>query len=95
MVVDFGNGLQIKPRTMNVRENDLKLILEQMVDFESFIVNGYSLREYFEGQWWMPYFEIFNGPTYPYLVNDFWVRAEVFDEVFVAYEVREKFVEDE
>lgn len=71
---------------MKVRENELKLILEKIMDFESFSVNGYPLRDYFEVKGWIPQFEILNGPTYPYLVKDFWVREEVFDEDYAAYE---------
>lgn len=66
---------------MKIKENDLKSIVEQVIDFKSFEVNGYSLKEHFKVQGWMQFFNILNGPTYPFLVKDFWVRVEVYDEV--------------
>lgn len=69
--VESGKGFHIKLRIMKFIKNELTLILEQIVDFESYSVNGYPLREYFEVQGWMFYFEMPNEPTYPYLVKDF------------------------
>lgn len=40
-------------------------------------------------------FEILNGPTFPYLVKDLWVRAEVYDESSIYLEERQKIVENE
>jgi hypothetical protein len=50
--------LIIKPRTMTIRENELKLIIEQMVDFKSLRSNVHDLKEFFEVQGWVPYFEM-------------------------------------
>lgn len=80
---------------MKVRENELKLTMEEIVDFESFNVNGYPLKEYFEVQGWMPYFEMLNGPIYPYLVNNFLVREKKMDEDSASFEERQKIAEDE
>lgn len=35
-----------------------------------------------------------NGPTYPHLVKDFWVRAEAYDEFIIFVEENQKVVED-
>lgn len=86
MVIDYRNNLQIKPRTLKLREGDLKLIVEQIVDFESFWVNGYPLKAYFEAQGWMNFFDMLNGPTFSYLVKYFWVKLEVYDGGVAALE---------
>ncbi|XP_050878186.1 uncharacterized protein LOC127082005 [Lathyrus oleraceus] len=84
MVVDSGKALKIKHRTLMLRKDDLKLIIEQIVDFESFRVNGFSLKASFEVQGWINYFKMLNGPTSPYLVKDLWVKDGVYDECSVA-----------
>lgn len=54
----------------------------------------YPLKEHFKVQGWMYFFNILNGPTYPYLVNDFQVRDEVYNEVGASFEERGKIAED-
>lgn len=70
MVVNHGKALQIKPITLMLREEDLKLIIKKIIDFKPFRVNGFPLKAYFEAQWWVNYFEMLNGHTFPYLVKD-------------------------
>ncbi|KAI5390327.1 hypothetical protein KIW84_075583 [Lathyrus oleraceus] len=41
--VDSGASLWIRPKSSLLREEDLKLIIEQVVDFKSFAANGYPL----------------------------------------------------
>lgn len=36
-----------------------------------------------------------SGPTFPYLIKDFWVRAEVYDENSATLEENQKIVENE
>ncbi|XP_058741613.1 uncharacterized protein LOC131614000 [Vicia villosa] len=86
--MDSSESLQIKPRPLTLREYDLKLIIEKVVDFKSFAANGYPLREHFEAQDLMKFFDFLNGPTYPFPVKDFWVRAEVNDEHVALAEER-------
>jgi len=52
---------------------------ELIVDFESMKANGFNLKEAFEYQGWLSYFEILNCPTYTNPVKDFWVTTKVFD----------------
>ncbi|CAL5202945.1 unnamed protein product [Lathyrus oleraceus] len=85
MNVISDRSMTIKPRAMDLNQEDLKLLVEQIIDFNSFSHNGYDLWSFFRIQEWAPIFEMRNGPNYPHLVKNFWVRAEVFDEV-VAYE---------
>ncbi|KAK2455063.1 hypothetical protein QL285_002551 [Trifolium repens] len=60
----YRKTLIIKPRTMTIRENELKLIIEQMVDFKSLRANVHDLKEFFEVQGWIPCFEMLNGLFY-------------------------------
>lgn len=95
MVVNYGKSLVIKPKTLSLGEEDLKLIVYQIVDFESFRVNRSLLQTYFEDQEWLYYFEMLNGPTFSYLVKDFRVRAKVYDESLTAFEECQKITQNE
>lgn len=95
MVLNSSKSPVIKTITLMLIEEDLKLIVKQIIDFESFRVNGLPLKSYFEAQGWKDYFEMLNGPTFPYLVKKIWVRAEVYDESDVALEETQKIVENE
>lgn len=86
MVVYSGNNLHIKPETLKLKEEDIKLIKDQIVDFKSFRVKEYPLKAYFEAHGWLDLFDLLNGPTFPYLVKDFWVRDKVFNEGAAAIE---------
>lgn len=92
MNVESGTSLHIKPRTMDIRIEGLKLIVELIVDFVSFNLNGYPLWNFFNDKEWGSIFDMLNGPTYPDLVRDFWVRSEVYDATY--FEVNHKITED-
>lgn len=81
LTVETGKGFHVKPITMKIRENNLKLIVERVVNFKLFEINGYPLKEHFKVQGWLHFFDILNGLTYPYLVKDLWLRVEIYDEV--------------
>lgn len=78
----------IKLKTMDLNQNYLKLLVEQIIDFDSFSQNGYYLWSFFRVQEWSPIFDMLNGPTYPHLVKDFWARVEVFDELATCEELK-------
>lgn len=80
MIVNSRKSITIKPKTMNLNQDDLKLLVEQIFNFDSFSQNGYNLCRFFKTQEWSSFFDMMNEPTYPYLVKYFWVRARVFDE---------------
>ncbi|PNX54869.1 hypothetical protein L195_g048491 [Trifolium pratense] len=48
IVVESRKRLTIKPRTIEFRDEELQLIIEKVVDFESFRENGFELEELFE-----------------------------------------------
>lgn len=43
MIINSGKSVKIKPKTMNLNQDDLKLLMEQIVDFDYFNQNGYNL----------------------------------------------------
>jgi hypothetical protein len=71
---------EIKGRTMELEEWDLRIPTENPVDFESLKYHGCDIKGYYEGQGLMPYFNMLNGPTYEALVRHFWVRASIYDK---------------
>lgn len=81
MNVESGKSLTIKPKTINIKKENLKLIVKQIIDFDSFNHNGYDLLSFFIVQKWYSFVDMLNGPTYPHLVRDLWVRAEVYNEL--------------
>jgi hypothetical protein len=80
----------LKPKTENSIPNrfakdhrtykyeDLQFAVENPVDFESLRVNGFlEVKELFEKQGMLYYFDILNGPTYTELIKEFWMKASV------------------
>lgn len=79
MNVKYGKSLYINPKIIDIKE-DLKLTVEQIVDFDSFNLNGYPIWNFFKVEEWDSLFDMLNEPTYPHMVKDLWVRSEVYDE---------------
>jgi len=75
---------------MELEEWNLKVQIENPVDFESLAFHGCWIRSFYEAQGLMPYFKMLNGPTYEALVRHFWVRASVYDKVASEAEEKEK-----
>ncbi|XP_058786331.1 uncharacterized protein LOC131660967 [Vicia villosa] len=86
MIVEFGKSFHVKLKTTKFFLKDLELVIEHIVDFESLRVNVYQLQHFFKFQGWMEYFDMLNRATFPYLVKDFWVRAEIYDGDVAAIE---------
>lgn len=70
--------MTIKPKAMDLNQDGLKLLVEQIVNFDSFSQNGYDVWSFFRVQELSLIFDMLYSPTYPYLVKDIWVRVEVF-----------------
>jgi len=85
---------EIKGRTMSFEEWDLTVQVESPVDFTSLSYYGCNIKEYYESQDLMDYFNMLNGPTYMSLVRNFWVRANVFDKKAAQQEMDEKVLID-
>ena len=59
-----GKALKIKPNTTNVSKDSLKVLVEQVVDFDSLMRNGVQVSRFFSAQSLNPFFQIHHGPTY-------------------------------
>ncbi|MCI15856.1 hypothetical protein A2U01_0036995, partial [Trifolium medium] len=57
-----------------------------MVDFESLRVNDFDVEDLFIKQGWKRYFDMLNGPIYSRLVKEFWMKAQVYDELSARLE---------
>jgi len=73
------SNVQIKPKTMAIPFESFEVQSESPVDFASLKRIRMDLESLITVQEIFPYFEMLNGPTYVTLVNDFLVRAEVYD----------------
>src|SRR4030066_2070929 len=86
--------LKIKPNTSSVSKESLKILIEQVVDFDSLGRNGVTVAEFFAFQKWSTFFQMLNGPTYKEMVKEFWIKVEVFDEEAADRELAKKIDED-
>jgi hypothetical protein len=64
------------------------------VDFTSLSHHGCNIKEYYEAQNLISYFDKLNGPTYMNLIRNFWVRAHVYDKTAAKLEETEKILID-
>jgi len=85
---------EIRGRTMSLEECDLHVQVERPIDFTSLALNGCNIKEYYESQDLIHYFNMLNGPTYENLVRNFWVRASVYDKHDAKEEMDEKILID-
>jgi len=94
MQVDSGESYHTKPRTMEVREDELFVQVESPVDFASLIHHKVDLSNYLLHQDLDIYSRMLNGPTYENLVKYFWVRVEIYDMNAAKREEGEKIAGD-
>jgi len=85
---------EIKGRTMTLEEWDLTVQVESPVDFTSLSYHGCNIKEYYEAQDLISYFNMLNGPTYINLIRHFWVRAHAYDRKAAQLEMDEKVLID-
>ncbi|KAK2423386.1 hypothetical protein QL285_033842 [Trifolium repens] len=58
--------------------DDLQFAIENPIDFESLRVNGFpEVKDRFERQGMVYYFDVMNGPTYTELVKEFWMKESI------------------
>ena len=65
------SAYEIRGRTMSLEEWELTVQVERLVDFASLLHNGYDIKDYYESQDLIHYFNMLNGPTYENLVKHF------------------------
>jgi len=85
---------EIKGRTMSLEEWDLTVQVENPVDFTSLAYHGCNMKEYYEAQDLISYFDMLNCLTYMNLIRNFWVRAHVYDRKTAQLEMDEKVLID-
>jgi len=56
---------------MELKEHQLKIQVENPVDFTSLIFHKCDIKEYYAAQGLMNYFRMLNGPTYKTLIRHF------------------------
>jgi len=56
---------------MTLEEWDLTIQVKSPVDFTSLSYHGCNIKEYYEAQDLISYFNMLNGPTYINLIRDF------------------------
>jgi len=88
------SAYEIRGRTMSLEEWELKVQVENPVDFISLAYHGCELRDIYQAQDLEDYFRMLNGPTYLSLVRHFWVRVQVFDKEAAQLELDEKILLD-
>src|SRR3954469_1436283 len=75
----------------SIPKNDLEVICELMVDFDSLEEHNFRLKEDIIFQGWASLFSEFCGPVYPDLIKEFWVHAVVAPKSILSF-VHGKFV---
>jgi len=64
-------GYEIKGRTMSLEEWELTVQVESPLDFTSLAYHGCNIKEFYEFQDLLHYFDMLNGPTYVNLIRHF------------------------
>jgi len=88
------SAYEIKGRTMSLEEWELTVQVERPIDFASLLHHGCNIKEHYESQDLIHYFNMLNGPTYENLVKHFRVRASVYDKHAAKLEESEKVLID-
>src|SRR4030042_5836492 len=73
-------SMKIKPNITSVPKDSLKVLIEQVIDFDALARNRIQVARFFSAQKLSPFFQMHPGPTYVELVKNFWVKAEIYDE---------------
>src|SRR6266487_3677839 len=64
--------------SLEMEGKSLNLVMEQPVDFDSLEKNHFDVLKFFiDHNGSFKYMELLNGPIYPTLVKDFWVKSKV------------------
>jgi hypothetical protein len=67
-----------KEKSLDMKDKSFNMVMEQPVDFESLRLNKHDVEGFFIDQdGGYRYMKLLNGPIYPTLVKDFWIRSKV------------------
>ena len=79
-------------RTLLTPIDNLEVLSELIIDFESLQENGFNLYEDVTAQGWNRYFDRLLGPTFPILVKEFWIHASSSKHQVTSYVMGRKIV---
>jgi len=79
---------------MKLKEGQLTVQVENLVDFASLTRHECDLSSFLRYQDLSGYFTMLDGPTYENLVRYFWVRVEIYDKNVARLEEHEKVLID-
>ena len=72
--------------------DNLDVLSELIIDFESLQENGFNLYEDVNAQGWNKYFDRLLGPTFLILVKEFWIHASSSNHQVTSYVMGKKIV---
>ena len=79
-------------RTLITPIENLEVLSELIIDFESLQENGFNLYEDVTAQGWNRYFDRLLGPTFPILIKEFWIHATSSNHQVTSYVMGKKIV---
>ena len=79
-------------RTLLTLVDNVEVLCELTVDFESLQENGFNLCEDVTTQGWNKYFNRLLGPNFPILVKEFWIHATSSNQQVMSYVTGNKIV---
>ena len=79
-------------RTLLTPVDNLEVLCELIIDFESLQENGFNLDEDVNAQGWNRYFDRLLGPTFPILVKEFQIHATSSNHQVTSYVMGKKIV---
>ena len=79
-------------RTLLTPVDNLEVLSELIIDFESLQENGFNLYEDVTAQGWNRYFDRLLGPTFPILVKELWIHASSSNHQVTSYVMGKKIV---
>ena len=77
-------------RTLLTPVDNLEVLCELIIDFESLKENGFDLYEDIMAQGWNIYFDSLLGPTFPILIKEFWIHSTSSNHQVTSYVMGKK-----
>lgn len=67
--------------TLSTHVDELEVLCESIIDFESLKLNGFDLTRYVTSQGYESFFGYLKGLVYPALVKDLWIHVVTTDNL--------------
>ncbi|GAU41272.1 hypothetical protein TSUD_349120 [Trifolium subterraneum] len=88
-ITNFGDDLEVSGNLATRTISQIKMIREKKIYFESLSVNNFKVKELFKSQGTEQYFNLLDGQIFANLVQEFWMKAWVFDRQYVTAQEEE------